>query len=45
MCDDAGVIYYFMNAGETFKLAGETVHAIRAGFQDKHHWRANTYGI
>lgn len=32
MCDDAGAIYCFMNAGETFKLAGETVHAIRAGF-------------
>ena len=45
MCDDAGAIYCFMNARETFKLAGENVHAIQAGFQDKHHWHANTYGL
>lgn len=32
MCDDAGAIYCFMNARETFKFAGETVHAIQAGF-------------
>lgn len=32
MCDDVGVIYYFMNARETFKFAGENVHAIQAGF-------------
>lgn len=32
MCDDVGVIYYFMNARETFKFAATSVHAIQAGF-------------
>ena len=45
MCDDAGAIYCFMNARETFKFAATSVHAIQADFQDKHHWRANKYGI
>lgn len=32
MRDDAGAIYYFINARETFKLATTNVHAIQAGF-------------
>lgn len=32
MCDDAGAIYCFMNARETFKFAGENVYAIQADF-------------